>query len=662
MEENENNFYKQLKHSYCKNNINLLIPKFFMINGDQYSLYQIYNAVNHFGSFKKANNEGLWPQILVKLGISGKMANCNNIIFTLKCIYTQYLEFYETEDTYIQLEDKSELFKLFQENFKSRDYFSYADHKKRDLSWLNQAISGHQRLRLSLLSNIPNEIDFAINCIVILSHKSDLQLSLVPDIINGLVRCCGVQFDGLNISEIFNHQHFLKIWSYITPVKVFDAITGRSKEDYDNISFPSALDYFDYRNTIEFQRICQIGLIINNLTQNKDNIIICSKNVHLLKLLIIGSFSYNRLIRDRYFQSLNNIINKVSIKSLDLLLTFSILTLFNQSITSSDQHSINFGLNLFQQIISNQENFNHINNYIRPDTYEELLSLIYTDDIQVLTNILNCIYYLTLNDSSSIYHHLFNQKTIGFFIRFIINDHSYRFANFNQHSEICLNNIMLPFEAQLNVDYGRLVCFIWISNQQNKGLLNNNGEPILIHYILDLWTQSCFEHRIYGQQIHLNLANCLLKMCMSTINPMADEDKNIWSLTEDFNKLIIDKSSFIYQQKINVQQMIDFYRPAMADLFIKFFPHLQINIQNQRGIDQISFKQIINFYVQKTFTKSSIITCSLILKNILHYAPTSKKFVKVFEEQLCEMTFINRMKYDPEIMKAVNQFINEIES
>lgn len=450
MEEKENNFYKQLEHCYYKNNINLVVPKFFIIDGEQYSLYQIYNAVSQYGSFKKVNNEGLWTKILLKLGINGKMASCNNIIFTLKCLYTQYLEIYETEEAFIQLEDQSEIFKLFQERFKSRDYFNYVDHKKRDLSWLNQAISGHQRLRLSLLSNIPNEIDFAINCIVILSHKLDLQLSLVPDIINSLIRCCGMKFDNLDIPEIFNYQSFHKIWSYITPVRIFNAINGKLEECEEMNHFPDALNLFDYRNTIEFQRICQIGLIINNLTQKKENIIVCSKNFHLLKLLIIGSFSYNSLIRDRFYQSLNNIINMVSIKSLDLLLTFSLLTLLNQSISSSEQCLINFGLNLFQQIVSNQENFNYINNYIKPSIYEDILSLICTDNIQILSNVLNCIYYLTLNDSSSIYHHLLNQKLIGFFIRFIIMEHSYSFIDFNQNSEIYLNNIILPFEAQIN--------------------------------------------------------------------------------------------------------------------------------------------------------------------------------------------------------------------
>lgn len=185
------------------------------VGGRELDLHTLYTRVITLGGFAKVSEKNQWAEIVEDFHFP---RGCANAAFALKQYYLRYLEKYEKvhhfgeDDDEVQPGNPKPQLPIgaipctynYQQHIVP-DYLRQSYGLTMDFNTPND----YNKLVLSLLSGLPNEVDFAINVCTLLSNESKhvMQLEKDPKIITLLLANAGVFDDTLgSFSAVFGDE------------------------------------------------------------------------------------------------------------------------------------------------------------------------------------------------------------------------------------------------------------------------------------------------------------------------------------------------------------------------------------------------------------------------------------------------------------------------
>ncbi|KAI2807748.1 AT-rich interactive domain-containing protein 2 [Blomia tropicalis] len=217
-------FYRNRGIHKCSNHLYFSVnPKQFIarLNGKRINLCELYSCVLEYGGSYRVNQLNLWEEIYCKLFKTGCIGA--NFSVALRQIYNRYLLQYEKlnsatfqSDQWNEDEDDDNLFT--NNNSSSNSYVS-ASNIANELNNVTDncgQVHNDTKLYCSLLSGLPNEINFAFNVATILSNCNRFDWSNDYKFINVILESmkwyccvCDQYEEDLTFGRSTNHQEIV---------------------------------------------------------------------------------------------------------------------------------------------------------------------------------------------------------------------------------------------------------------------------------------------------------------------------------------------------------------------------------------------------------------------------------------------------------------------
>lgn len=400
-------------------------------------LYKLYEIVTGKGGWMKVNSKNEWSDIEKEIGFPEK---CVNSELALKHIYIRFFDKYERFNF---LGEEKERIDEDEEETRHKRWsaralhsipqsYNHNHHNVSDSVRINSKLSTdlyqpseYDKLTLSLLSPLPNEQDFSINVLTLMSNecKQTLRLGKCPRLISILLAHAGI-FEHFNLRELFQE--------YYTNVRLFshdqfwnDLLVD--KPDLTDLLYEDGLanedvfldddkmkklfgDMKDESKDLQFlclgrglgtqdyigQRVHQVASIIRNLSFFDENISILARNRTLTRFLILtANVRWNNLHMSA-LDVLGNIAAELELK--DPFSDISSRQLFGtvcDGIEGSDRGVIISCMEILSKLCQNETNEEFLLKYIKKKNYEQVCSYMLVQDMMLLIYTLECVYSLT---------------------------------------------------------------------------------------------------------------------------------------------------------------------------------------------------------------------------------------------------------------------------
>jgi AT-rich interactive domain-containing protein 2 len=393
------------------------------------------------GGWMKVNSKNEWSEIEKEIGFPEK---CVNSELALKHIYIRYFDKYERfnflgEDVKERLDEDEE------ENRHKRwsaralhsipQSYNHSSHNISDsvrvaskLSTDLYQASEYDKLTLSLLSPLPNEQDFSINVLTLMSNecKQTLRLGKCPRLISILLAHGGV-FEHYNMREMFREFYANvrghsqdQFWNDLlvdmpdlldllyedglTNEEVFLNEAKMKKlygekdqlmkdiEEHSFFSLGRGLGTQDYIG----QRVHQVASIIRNLSFFEENVSILARNQTLTRFLILAAnIRWNNLHMSA-LDVLGNIGAEIELK--DPFTDISSRHLFGtvcDGLEGSDRGVIISCMEILSKLCVKEANEEFLLRYLKKKNYEQVCLYLLVQDMMLLIYTLECVYSLT---------------------------------------------------------------------------------------------------------------------------------------------------------------------------------------------------------------------------------------------------------------------------
>ncbi|GAB1299771.1 AT-rich interactive domain-containing protein 2 [Apodemus speciosus] len=269
----------------------------------------------------------------------------------------------------------------------------------------------YNKLVLSLLSGLPNEVDFAINVCTLLSNESKhaMQLEKDPKIITLLLANAGVFDDTLgSFSTVFGEEwrektdrDFVKFWKDIVDDnEVRDLISDRNKahEDTPGEWIWESLFHPPRKlgiNDIEGQRVLQIAVILRNLSFEESNVKLLAANRTCLRFLLLSAHSHFISLRQLGLDTLGNIAAELLLDPVDFKTTHLMFHTVTKCLMSRDRFLKMRGMEILGNLCKAEDNGVLICEYVDQDSYREIICHLTLPDVLLVTSTLEVLYMLT---------------------------------------------------------------------------------------------------------------------------------------------------------------------------------------------------------------------------------------------------------------------------
>lgn len=397
-------------------------------------LYKLYDQVISKGGWMKVNSKNEWSEIEKELGFPEK---CVNSELALKHIYIRFFDKYERvnflgeEKDRIDEEDEENRHKRWSARAlhsipssynHSHHNISYSVRESNKLSTDLYQPSEYDKLAMSLLSPLPNEQDFAINVLTLMSNecKQTLRLGKCTRLIGILLAHAGC-FEHQNLREMFNEfysrirGHSLESFWRETLIDkpdfyylVYDDIFNNEEEndlkkapktfsskdlpEHEFLSLGRQLGTRDYIG----QRVHQVLTIIRNLSFFDENILILAKDKTLLRFLVMCANIRWSNIHMMALDILGNICNEVELNDpfADLTSRHLFGTIADE-IESSDRATIISAMEILSKLCAKDENEEFLLKHFKRENYKFVSNHLIVPDMMLLVYTLECIYSLT---------------------------------------------------------------------------------------------------------------------------------------------------------------------------------------------------------------------------------------------------------------------------
>uniref|UniRef100_A0A8C5K010 RFX-type winged-helix domain-containing protein n=2 Tax=Jaculus jaculus TaxID=51337 RepID=A0A8C5K010_JACJA len=269
----------------------------------------------------------------------------------------------------------------------------------------------YNKLVLSLLSGLPNEVDFAINVCTLLSNESKhvMQLEKDPKIITLLLANAGVFDDTLgSFSTVFGEEwkektdrDFVKFWKDIVDDnEVRDLISDRNKshEDTSGEWIWESLFHPPRKlgiNDIEGQRVLQIAVILRNLSFEEGNVKLLAANRTCLRFLLLSAHSHFISLRQLGLDTLGNIAAELLLDPVDFKTTHLMFHTVTKCLMSRDRFLKMRGMEILGNLCKAEDNGVLICEYVDQDSYREIICHLTLPDVLLVISTLEVLYMLT---------------------------------------------------------------------------------------------------------------------------------------------------------------------------------------------------------------------------------------------------------------------------
>lgn len=388
----------------------------------------------------KVNSKNEWSEIEKEIGFPEK---CVNSELALKHIYIRFFDKYER---YNFLGEEKERIDEDEEESRHKRWsaralhsipssYNHGHHNVSDMMRVASKLSTdlyqaseYDKLSLSLLSPLPNEQDFAINVLTLMSNecKQTLRLGKCPRLISILLGHAGV-YEQYNMREMFreyysavrghSHDHF---WNdllvekpdlldllyedgladekvFLDPKELKKMYSDRDKFNKEMEEFPfmclgRGLGTQDYIG----QRVHQVAAIIRNLSFFEENVAILARNQTLTRFLVLAAnIRWNNL-----HMSAMDVLGNIA-GHLELNDPFSDVTsrhLFGticDGIESSDRAVVISSMEILSKLCASDANEEFLLRYLKKSNYERVCLFLLVQDMMLLIYTLECVYSLT---------------------------------------------------------------------------------------------------------------------------------------------------------------------------------------------------------------------------------------------------------------------------
>ncbi|XP_044136313.1 AT-rich interactive domain-containing protein 2 isoform X1 [Bufo gargarizans] len=387
------------------------------VGGRELDLHSLYTRVITLGGFAKVSEKNQWGEIVEDFSFP---RGCANAAFALKQYYLRYLEKYEKVHHFGEDDDEVQPGNLKPQlpigaipctyNYQQHvvpDYLRQSYGLTMDFNTPND----YNKLVLSLLSGLPNEVDFAINVCTLLSNESKhvMQLEKDPKIITLLLANAGVFDDTLGtFSAVFGDEwkektdrDFVQFWKDIVDDnEVRDLIYDKcgSQEGTSPESLWDSLFHPPRKlgiNDIEGQRVLQIAVILRNLSFEESNVKLLAANRTCLRFLLLSAHSHFISLRQLGLDTLGNIAAELQLDPVDFKTTHLMFHTITKCLMSRDRFLKMRGMEILSNLCKADDNGVLICEYVDQDSYKEIICHLSLPDVLLVISTLEVLYMLT---------------------------------------------------------------------------------------------------------------------------------------------------------------------------------------------------------------------------------------------------------------------------
>ncbi|KAM9403367.1 AT-rich interactive domain-containing protein 2-like isoform 1-T1 [Salvelinus alpinus] len=390
-----------------------------IVGGKELDLNALYIRVISLGGFAKVSDKNQWSELGEDFNFP---RSCSNAAFVLKQYYLRYLEKYEKVHHFGEDDDEVQ-----PGNPKPSlpigaipCSYNYQQHTVSDYLRQSYGLSmeftppcDYNKLVLSLLSGLPNEVDFAINVCTLLSNESKhaMQLEKDPKLITLLLAHAGVFDDSLgSFSSVFGmdwkeqtSRDFMKFWK--------DVVEDSEVRDlnWDKTSLTQVTDttsgderwgalFHPPRNLgigdIEGQRVLQVGVILRNLSFEEANVKLLAANRTCLRFLLLCAHCHFISLRQLGLDTLGNVAAELQLDPVDFRTTHLMFHTITKCLMSRDRFLKMRAMEILGNLSKAEDNSVLICEYVDQESYREVIGLLSLPDLMLLMSSLEVLYLL----------------------------------------------------------------------------------------------------------------------------------------------------------------------------------------------------------------------------------------------------------------------------
>uniref|UniRef100_A0A665UN50 AT rich interactive domain 2 (ARID, RFX-like) n=1 Tax=Echeneis naucrates TaxID=173247 RepID=A0A665UN50_ECHNA len=377
-----------------------------IVGGKELDLNALYIRVVSLGGFAKVSDKNQWIELGEEFNFP---RSCSNAAFALKQYYLRYLEKYEKVHHFGEDDEEAQ-----PGNPKASlpigaipNSYNYQQHIVSDYLRQSYGLStdfvppcDYNKLVLSLLSGLPNEVDFAVNVCTLLSNESKhaMQLDKDPKLVTLLLAHTGVFDDSLgSFSGVFGTD-----WKEKTSRDFFRVIVpshppslsadGTSCEERWRSLFhpPRSLGISD----MEAQRVLQVAVILRNLSFEEANVKLLAANRTCLRFLLLCAHCNLISLRQLGLDTLGNVAAELQLDPIDFRTTHLIFHTITKCLMSRDRFLKMRAMEILGNLSKAEDNGVLICEYVDQDSYREVMMLLTLPDLMLLMASLEVLYLL----------------------------------------------------------------------------------------------------------------------------------------------------------------------------------------------------------------------------------------------------------------------------
>ncbi|MBN3326690.1 ARID2 protein, partial [Atractosteus spatula] len=389
-----------------------------IVGGKELDLNALYTRVTTLGGFAKVSDKNQWSELVEDFNFP---RSCSNAAFVLKQYYLRYLEKYEKvhhfgeDDEEVQPGNPKPSLPIGAIPCS----YNYQQHTVSDYLRQSYGLSmefvtpcDYNKLVLSLLSGLPNEVDFAINVCTLLSNESKhvMQLEKDPKLITLLLAHAGVFDDTLgSFSAVFGTEwkektsrDFVKLWKDIVDDnEVRDLITDKSNKSQDGTTTEGSWDSLFHPprnvgiNDIEGQRVLQIAVILRNLSFEEGNVKLLAANRTCLRFLLLCAHCHFISLRQLGLDTLGNVAGELQLDPVDFRATHLMFHTITKCLMSRDRFLKMRAMEILGNLCKADDNAVLICEYVDQESYREIICHLTLPDVLLVISTLEVLYMLT---------------------------------------------------------------------------------------------------------------------------------------------------------------------------------------------------------------------------------------------------------------------------